>query len=207
MTTTMSKKSGKGLSQGVTSELTAFFGVKPGHAEELRAACARFADHCRTLDPQAHMKTGLRDTRHVIFDNGQRLLWTTTFETDWDPYMDDALLIIGVVHFIDWMQHTVQAEQLGAWLEQAGGLERLAQASDAEREQAVKKYGSGLKGIIQSVQTQAAGYFNMLRDQTMSEIRKAARVQQAFQQVLDNPEAADALQHPALQPLLEQAAD
>src|SRR5262249_52871918 len=76
MSATMSKKSGKGLSQGVTSELTAFFGVKPGHEEELRAACARFADHCRTLDPQAHMKTGLRDTRHVIFDNGQQLLWT-----------------------------------------------------------------------------------------------------------------------------------
>jgi hypothetical protein len=32
-------------------------------------------------------------------------------------------------------------------------------------------------------------------------------VERAFQQVLDNPKAADALQHPALQPLLEQAAD
>ena len=29
----------------------------------------------------------------------------------------------------------------------------------------------------------------------------------AFQQVLDDPEAAEALQHPALQPLLDEAAD
>jgi hypothetical protein len=29
----------------------------------------------------------------------------------------------------------------------------------------------------------------------------------AFQQVLDDPEAAEALQHPALRPLLDEAAD
>jgi hypothetical protein len=32
-------------------------------------------------------------------------------------------------------------------------------------------------------------------------------VNEAFQQVLDDPDAAEALQHPALKPLLEQAAD
>jgi hypothetical protein len=37
------------------------------------------------------------------------------------------------------------------------------------------------------------------------ELRKAIAVQQAFQQVLDDPAAAEALQHPALKPLLEQA--
>ena len=41
----------------------------------------------------------------------------------------------------------------------------------------------------------------------MQEIRKALRVQKAFQQVLDDPEAAQALQHPALKPLLDEAAD
>ena len=30
---------------------------------------------------------------------------------------------------------------------------------------------------------------------------------EAFQQVLDDPEAAEALQHPALKPLLDEAAD
>jgi hypothetical protein len=42
---------------------------------------------------------------------------------------------------------------------------------------------------------------------TVEEIKKAQRLQQAFQQVLDDPAAEKALQHPALKPLLEQAAD
>ena len=42
---------------------------------------------------------------------------------------------------------------------------------------------------------------------TVKEIRKAQRVNEAFQRVLDDPQAAEALQHPALKPLLEEAAD
>jgi hypothetical protein len=42
---------------------------------------------------------------------------------------------------------------------------------------------------------------------TVKEIRKAQRVNHAFQQTLDHPQAAEALQHPALKPLLEEAAD
>ena len=41
---------------------------------------------------------------------------------------------------------------------------------------------------------------------TVKEIRKAQRVNAAFQQVLDHPQAAEVLQHPALQPLLDEAA-
>ena len=157
MSPTLSKKSGKGITDGVISELTAFFGVKPGHEEELRAAVARFADVIRKTDPQATQKTGLRDSRHVIFDKGQRLLWTTTFETDWDPYLDDALVIVGVEHFIDWMQHITEASELSKWLESAGGAEKLTKASTAEFVEAVKGTSAGLKAIILSVQTPAAG--------------------------------------------------
>jgi predicted type IV restriction endonuclease len=41
----------------------------------------------------------------------------------------------------------------------------------------------------------------------MPQIKKAQRLQQAFQKVLDDPDAEEALKHPALKPLLEQAAD
>ena len=57
------------------------------------------------------------------------------------------------------------------------------------------------------MQSPATGYFNNLREWTMPEIVKAQRVQAAFQRVLDDPAAEEALQHPALKPLLEQAAD
>lgn len=204
---TLSKKSGKGITDGVISELTAFFGVKPGQEAQLREALVRFSDMIRNLDPKANEKIGLRDTRHVIFDNGTRLLWTTTFETDWDPYLDDALLIVGVEHFIDWMQYVTEAEDLVAWLKSAGGAEALNNVGSPEFLELVQANSSGLKKIIQSVQTPATGYWNALAASTIPQIRKAQRVEGAFQQVLDQPEAAEALSHPALQPLLEQAAD
>ena len=40
--TTLTKKSGKGMSMGVISELSTFFTVKPGHEEQLREASKRF---------------------------------------------------------------------------------------------------------------------------------------------------------------------
>ena len=42
---------------------------------------------------------------------------------------------------------------------------------------------------------------------TVREIKKAQRVNAAFQQVLDHPQAAEALEHPALAPLLAEASD
>jgi hypothetical protein len=71
----------------------------------------------------------------------------------------------------------------------------------------VKRTVGGLKAIVQSVQSPATGYFNNLGAWTMPQIVKAQRLQEAFQQVLDDPAAAEALQHPALKPLLDQAAD
>jgi hypothetical protein len=42
---------------------------------------------------------------------------------------------------------------------------------------------------------------------TVKEIRKALRVNDAFQHVLDHPGAAEALADPVLKPLLDEAAD
>jgi hypothetical protein len=154
--------------------------------------------------PGEHLKTGLRDWKHVIFDNGQRLMLITSFDTDWDPYVDDAVSNIGVERWIDWMQHTVEAEQLAAAL---GGTGRPGERSTAELEQAVAAGAAQLKQVLQAAQVPATTYFNALADLTMPEIRKAQRVDQAFQQVLEDPAAATALQQPALAPLLEQAAD
>jgi hypothetical protein len=205
MASGVTKKSGKGLRDGVISELTTYWGVKPGHEEELRAAVGQFAEMLRNIAPADTIRTGLRDSRHVIFDGGRRLLWVTTFESDWDSYVDDALIVVGIEHYLDWLQHTTEAEKVFAWLESAG-LEKLGK-SDPGYEELVKKTTAGLKAIIQSAQTAAAAYFNPLGALTLPQIIKAQRVEQAFQEVLDDPAAEEALQHPALKPLLEQAAD
>ena len=86
------KKSGKGLRDGVVSELFTIWDVKPGHEAELRAACERLATTLKNAPVELNVQTGLRDERHVIFDGGTRLVWFTTFETDWDPYVEDAIM-------------------------------------------------------------------------------------------------------------------
>ena len=180
----LTAKSGKGASHGNISELTAFFHVKPGHEQQLREACQRFVNGLRKADPRVIQKSGLRDMRHAIFDGGTRMLWITAFETDWDPYIDDSLNMMGIQTWIDWLQHTVEYDQ------------SLATASYAD----VKRW-------IQSGQVQATSYFNSMADLTLAEVKKGQRVNQAFQQVLDDPAAEEALQAPALAPLLEEAAD
>lgn len=181
---TLSKKSGKGLSRGVSSELTAFFHIRPDHTEELVAAIQRFQEKAQPKDTSVFEKVGLRTQRHVIFDNGTRVMWCTAFDTDWDPYIDDAIEIFGAASWIDWMQHTVEYPE---------GMEN---ASNAQ-----------IKQLLQSVQEQAITFFDAFPNHTLSQIKKALLVNRAFEWILDNPEAAEALEHPALKPLLEQAAD
>jgi hypothetical protein len=207
-TTPTTVKSGRGTRHGAVSEMAAFFDVIPGREEALREACARFGEALRGTDPVATRKTGLRDSRQVIFDGGRKLIWATTFETDWDPYLDDAVLLMGVDHFIDWMQHTEQAGELAGWMNDAGGRDTLRQATtDASMEATVRASTAGLKRILQSVQQPAASYFNALSDYTLPEVEKAGRVERAFQRVLDDPAAEQALTQPALAPLLAEAAD
>jgi hypothetical protein len=89
--------------------------------------------------------------RHVILDEGRRLLWVTAFETDWDPYIDDSVDILGVQAWIDWLQHTVE------WRDEVG------------------ESHCAMKDFIQSAQVKAAWYFNALADLTMDEIRRPCR--------------------------------
>jgi hypothetical protein len=184
MAIALSKKSGKGRIHGVASELTAFFTIKPGHADELRGALERFQTRAQPRDSSVFERLGLRTQRHVIFDNGRRVMWCTAFESDWDPYIEDAIQIFGQQSWVDWLQHTE---------EYTGGFE---DSSSAE-----------VKQFLQSGQEPAVTFFDALSSYSLPQIKKALQLAQAFQQVLDDPAAEQALQHPALKPLLEQAAD
>jgi hypothetical protein len=178
------KKSGRGNSHGVISEVSAYLTVKPGHEEEARAACRRFGDMLRNSDPKAVQKTGLRDARLVVFDDGRRLMFASGFETEWDPYVDDAILIVGFQHFLDWLQHTVEAEELVASVK---SLTKGLDENDPAFAEKAKPAGAQLKAVIQKVQVPATSYFNALSDLTLPQIKKAQRVQQAFQWSLKVP--------------------
>jgi hypothetical protein len=186
-TTEISKKSGKGRSHGVVSELTAYLTVKPGHGDALRAALTRFGHATDAIEPDLRRRIGLRELRLVLFDDDRRMLFATGFETDWDPYIDDFVAFVGLEIILDWVQHIVE------W-PYPPGAPVTASSADVKR-------------LLQAGQAQAVWFHEVFSRWTMPEILKAAQVQAAFQEVLDDPAAEEALRHPALKPLLALAAD
>ena len=123
----------------------------------------------------------IHEARFVPFDDDTRLLFATSFDGPWDAYMDDFLNSGSTLALFDAVFQHVEGYE---------GLPDLA----------------ALQAFILGAQRTAAAYARNYPG-TVKEIRKALRVNDAFQRVLDDPAAAEALQHPALKPLLNEAAD
>ena len=64
-----------------------------------------------------------------------------------------------------------------------------------------------MKVLLNANRVTATTFVRSFPNVTVRQQYKMVQLQKAFQQVLDHPEAAQALKHPALKPLLEQAAD
>jgi len=202
----ITKKSGKGLQEGVMSELATFWTVKPGREDAQRAASLRFGEMLHKSTPNDMVRTGLRSARLTIFNNGRQFSFHTTFETDFDPYLDDAILIVGLEHFVDWLQHLVEGDGFMAEVESIGGMKKLDR-NDPDFERTQKQFSAKLKKLVQDMQVQSVSYFNVFSGLTNPQVTKAQRLYQTFQQVLEDSTAEEALKHPALKPLLEQAAE
>lgn len=171
-----------GVSVGPVSEFSLFFRVKPGHADALREALKALQDHPGYRPGDYNMPiASIHEARFVLFDDDTRLLFATSFDGPWDAYMDDFFNTGATLELFDaTFRHTEGYE----------GLPDMA----------------ALKRFILGAQETAAAYARNYGG-TVNEIRKAERVNEAFQQVLDDPGAAEALEHPALKPLLDEAAD
>src|SRR5215213_4089191 len=179
---TATETSRPGISVGPTSEFSLFFHVKPGEAESLRAAL-RELQHTPGYRPGDYgVAIGtIHEARFVLFDDETRLAFVTSFDGPWDAYMEDFFTSGPTLALFDMI------------FRHAEGYDGLPDVP-------------ALKAFIRGAQQTAAAYARNYPG-TVKEIRKAQRVNTAFQQVLDHPDAAEALQHPALKPLLEQAAD
>jgi len=74
-----------GLRQGKVSELTSIMTFAPGGAKRLRALLKVLGGNFQGAD-----KVGtLHDMRFVFLDNDTRMLFATTYDGDWDTYIDD----------------------------------------------------------------------------------------------------------------------
>lgn len=179
----------QGLISGKATELGMFFKVKPGHEEVIRKAIYDFVtDPARNSSTaeSANAKIGLSEVRFVLFDDDQRLFMRMTFDRDWDTYVD-GIASAGIGSLGSILRHTVEAP------------EGIAEGKVARTSEA-------LKDFFNSVRTTAAGLAVTYGDLTVADRLTNHRIRQAFDQVLKHPDAAEALQHPALKPLLELAA-
>jgi hypothetical protein len=182
MATTATGSRRPGLSVGPTSEFSLFFHVKAGQGESLRAALRELQDTpgYRPGDYDVAIKT-IHEARFVLFDDDTRLAFVTSFDGPWDSYMEDFFTSGPTLALFDVIFRHVEGYD---------GLPDLA----------------AVKAFILGAQQTAAAYARNYGG-TVKEIRKAQRVNAGFQQVLDHPDAAEALQHPAFKPLLDEAAD
>jgi hypothetical protein len=171
-----------GMNVGPTSEFSLFFRVKPGEAGVLRSALEDLQNTPGYRPGDYGMAIqSIHEARFVLFDDDTRLAFITSFDGPWDAYMEDFFTSGPTLGLFDVIFQHVEGYD---------GLPDLA----------------AVRNFVLGAEVGAAAYARNYGG-TVRQIRKAQRVNQAFQQVLDNPEAAEALQHPALKPLLEEAAD
>lgn len=74
-----------GMRSGKVSELTAIAKLKPGGGERLQRILALTKGN---MDGAQRVST-LHDMRFVFFDDNTRILFATTYDGDWDAYIND----------------------------------------------------------------------------------------------------------------------
>ena len=175
-----------GLKAGRVTELRIFFHVKPGHAEQLKEACRKFAGGGARTSIENALSVGIHDQSITLFDNDTRLLFATTFDTDWDPYIEDSVNLVGKENYFSWLQHLEEVPEYP--------MDNLPSTDE-------------MKVLLNANRVTATTFIRSFPNVTVRQQYKMMQLQKAFEQVLNDPDAAQALEHPALKPLLEQAAD
>jgi 3-(3-hydroxy-phenyl)propionate hydroxylase len=164
---------------GSRTAFTFIANVLPGHEQTLRDLLEGDQDNPDGVKAIQEIGT-LHEFRWVLLDDDRRLLFASAFDGSWEKYIQDfAATRIGAL--IDRnLQH------VEGWI----GIQH-PRVAEWLLEHAVP----------------AAQYNSAYPAPSVRQVWKALAVTEAFEQVLDDPAAAEALQHPALKPLLEQAAD
>jgi hypothetical protein len=139
---------------GKVSELTIIVPLAPGGAQRLRAFLRLLGGNLAGAD-----KVGtVHDMRFVFFDNDTRMLFATTFDGDWDPYIDD--FIAKIPDYLDIID--------SAW-EGWPGIR-----------------SPGAKDYLAKHQITAEGWYVGNPDLTVAETRRLQRVRTALDEFLDN---------------------
>ena len=180
MTTDATPTSRPGINVGTTSEFSLFFRVNPGSENDLRNAV-------EGLQRSPGYRPGDYNMPIASIHEVGSCCSTTTRDCCLRQVSTDR----GHAYMEDFASKPLQL--FAAIFQHVEGYDGLPDLA------AVKEF-------ILSAQVTAGGYARNYGG-TVKEIRKAERVNAAFQQVLDDPDAEETLGHPALKPLLDEAAD
>ena len=176
----MEQPTRKGFRSGVQTEFSLLAHVKPGEAKALRDFFSGGSNHAASQRAIQEIGT-LHESRFVLFDNDTRLMFCSSFDGSWDKYIDDFGTTF-IAHVFDAVFSHCEGYP-------AGGIT-----------------DPGIKDWFMSIAQEALSFTSAYPDATVKQILKALTVDKAFEEVLDAPAAEQALQDPALKPLLELAA-
>ena len=120
----------------------------------------------------------MHEARFVLLDGGKRLLFASSFDGTWDHYIDDFATTSVAQNFeLTW-----------------GHVQGFPGIKDPT-----------VKDWFKAHAVKASEFVSAYPEPTVKQVWRALAVAAAFDQVLDNPDAAEALQKPALKPLLDLA--
>lgn len=142
-----------GLRMGQVSELTVIVPLKPGGADNLRK---KLKENSNQAEVMALIGT-VHDMRWVIFDDDKRLLFATTYDGDWDGYIDDF--------------GTKTPKLLDYFFMETEGYPGINSQT--------------IKDFIASHQVTSSGWYCAYPENTVKDILKAERVVKAFNNLLD----------------------
>ena len=166
-----------GLKLGARTEFLVIADVAPGHLEELKKVLKEHMNNPNTQRALDEIGT-LHEARFVLLDGGKRILFASSYDGDWDKYIDDfAATAIGQDFDITW-SHAV------GW----PGIK-----------------SPKVKDWFQAHAIEAGNFVASYPEPTVKQVKKALALEEAFEKVLDTPGAAEALKNPALKPLLDLA--
>ena len=142
-----------GARLGKVSELTIIVPMAPGGAKRLRAFLRMAGGNLNQGD-----KVGtLHDMRFVFFDNDTRMIFATSYDGDWDAYIDD--FVTKIPDYLDIID--------SAWDGWPGIRHPKA------------------KDYLAAHQITADGWYVAYPDLTVAEIKRLQRVGKAVDQLLD----------------------
>ena len=146
-----------GLKAGRSNEFTLIMNLKPGGAERLRKKLASNSKFGNQNQVFADRIGTLHDLRFVIFDNDTRLLFATTFDDDWDAYINDFATLIP-----DLIDHVFEE------VEDYPGIK-----------------SPDIKDYIAKYQVTSTYFYSAYPDASVRDIRKAMKIERGLDVLLD----------------------